>query len=116
MSRGSAHRSAELAPLRPDPCARGDVTAATSMSPPLASRSRGFTPADARGVSAFSRAGACGRSANARGFSLLEVLVALALFAIAMGLAYGGLDAVVRARAQHDNGERDERPGRGTHG
>lgn len=35
-----------------------------------------------------------------RGFTLLEVLVALALFAIAMGLAYGGLDAVVRARAQ----------------
>lgn len=37
-----------------------------------------------------------------RGFSLLEVLVALSVFAIAMGLAYGGLDAVVRARAQLD--------------
>jgi general secretion pathway protein J len=36
----------------------------------------------------------------ARGFSLLEVLVAVALFALAMGLAYGGLDAVVRGRAQ----------------
>ncbi|MCK7592780.1 type II secretion system minor pseudopilin GspJ [Pseudomarimonas salicorniae] len=35
-----------------------------------------------------------------RGFSLLEVLVAVALFALAMGLAYGGLDAVVRGRAQ----------------
>lgn len=39
-------------------------------------------------------------SACARGFSLLEVLVAVALFALAMGLAYGGLDAVVRGRAQ----------------
>ncbi|GIX34449.1 MAG: hypothetical protein KatS3mg126_0228 [Lysobacteraceae bacterium] len=37
---------------------------------------------------------------RARGFGLLEVLVAVALFALAMGLAYGGLDAVVRARAQ----------------
>jgi general secretion pathway protein J len=35
-----------------------------------------------------------------RGFSLLEVLVAVALFGLAMGLAYGGLDAVVRGRAQ----------------
>ncbi len=37
---------------------------------------------------------------RSRGFSLLEVLVAVALFALAMGLAYGGLDAVVRGRAQ----------------
>ena len=37
---------------------------------------------------------------STRGFSLLEVLVAVALFALAMGLAYGGLDAVVRGRAQ----------------
>lgn len=35
-----------------------------------------------------------------RGFSLLEVLVAVALFALAMGLAYGGLDAVLRGRVQ----------------
>ena len=76
MSCGNSPRRAELAPLRPDGCARGDVTAAASISPASASASR------------------------SRGFSLLEVLVALALFAIAMGLAYGGLDAVVRARAQ----------------
>lgn len=37
---------------------------------------------------------------RSRGFSLLEVLVSVALFALAMGLAYGGLDAVVRGRAQ----------------
>lgn len=37
---------------------------------------------------------------RAAGFSLLEVLVAVALFALAMGLAYGGLDAVMRGRAQ----------------
>lgn len=39
---------------------------------------------------------------RSRGFSLLEVLVSVALFALAMGLAYGGLDAVVRGRAQLD--------------
>ncbi len=38
-----------------------------------------------------------------RGFTLVEVVVAVALFALAMGLAYGGLDAVVRARAQLDD-------------
>jgi len=36
------------------------------------------------------------------GFSLLEVLVAVSLFALAMALAYGGLDAVLRGRAQLD--------------
>jgi len=35
-----------------------------------------------------------------RGFSLLEVLVAVAIFAVLAVLAYGGLDAVARARAQ----------------
>lgn len=35
-----------------------------------------------------------------RGFTLLELLVSVSLFAIAMALAYGGLDAIVRARAQ----------------
>lgn len=39
---------------------------------------------------------------RARGFTLLEVVVAVALFALAMALAYGGLDSVVRARAQLD--------------
>jgi general secretion pathway protein J len=37
---------------------------------------------------------------RARGFSLLEVLVAVAIFAVLSALAYGALDAVVRARAQ----------------
>lgn len=46
-------------------------------------------------------AGVLPRSCS-RGFTLVEVVVAVALFALAMGLAYGGLDAVVRARAQLD--------------
>ncbi len=37
---------------------------------------------------------------HARGFSLLEVMVAVAIFAVLAVLAYGGLDAVARARAQ----------------
>jgi general secretion pathway protein J len=37
---------------------------------------------------------------RSRGFSLLEVLVAVAIFAVLAVLAYGGLDAVARARAQ----------------
>lgn len=37
---------------------------------------------------------------RARGFSLLEVMVAVAIFAVIAVLAYGGLDAVTRARAQ----------------
>ena len=36
---------------------------------------------------------------RAAGFSLVELLVSVALFAIASGLAYGGLDALVRTRA-----------------
>jgi general secretion pathway protein J len=39
---------------------------------------------------------------RARGFSLLEVLVAVAIFAVLAALAYGGLDAVARSRAQVD--------------
>lgn len=35
-----------------------------------------------------------------RGFSLLEVLVAVVLFAIASALAYGGLRSIVQAQAQ----------------
>lgn len=35
-----------------------------------------------------------------RGFSLLEVLVAVALFALASSLAYGGLRSIVSAQAQ----------------
>ncbi|MCB1568600.1 MAG: prepilin-type N-terminal cleavage/methylation domain-containing protein, partial [Xanthomonadales bacterium] len=34
------------------------------------------------------------------GFSLLELLVAVALFAIASALAYGGLRAIVKAQEQ----------------
>lgn len=42
-----------------------------------------------------------------RGFSLLEVVVAVALFSIAMGLAYGGLNAALRGRQQlQESGER----------
>lgn len=36
----------------------------------------------------------------ARGFTLFEVLVAVALLAVIAALAYGGLDSVLRARAQ----------------
>lgn len=37
-----------------------------------------------------------------RGFTLVEMLVAVAIFAVASALAFGGLDALVRARAQVD--------------
>jgi general secretion pathway protein J len=43
---------------------------------------------------------------RARGFSLLEVLVAVAIFAVLSALAYGALDAVVRARAQAQDAAR----------
>lgn len=39
---------------------------------------------------------------RARGFTLLELLVALAVFAVVATLAWGGLDAVVRARGVLD--------------
>lgn len=35
---------------------------------------------------------------NARGFSLLELLVAVAIFAVVATLAWGGLDTIIRAR------------------
>jgi general secretion pathway protein J len=43
------------------------------------------------------------RSSAARGFTLLELLVALAVFAVVASLAWGGLDAVVRARGVLDD-------------
>jgi general secretion pathway protein J len=47
---------------------------------------------------------------HARAFTLLEMLVAVALFAIAAALAFGGLDALSRARSQLD--AQNERLGR----
>lgn len=44
------------------------------------------------------------------GFTLVEVLVAVALFALASALAFGGLDALARARTQLD--AENERLGR----
>ena len=41
-----------------------------------------------------------GVRARNRGFTLLEVVVAVALFAVVAALAYGGLDSVLRARGQ----------------
>jgi general secretion pathway protein J len=35
-----------------------------------------------------------------RGFSLIELLIALAVFATMAALAYGGLDSVARTRAE----------------
>lgn len=37
---------------------------------------------------------------KSRGFSLLELLVAVAIFGLAAALAYGGLDGLVRTRAE----------------
>ncbi|MGQ0800533.1 MAG: type II secretion system minor pseudopilin GspJ [Pseudomarimonas sp.] len=37
-----------------------------------------------------------------RGFTLIEVLVAVAIFALAAGLAVGGMNAITRARVQLD--------------
>jgi general secretion pathway protein J len=39
---------------------------------------------------------------RSRGFTLLEMLVAVAIFALASALAYGGLEALMRSRAQLD--------------
>jgi general secretion pathway protein J len=39
---------------------------------------------------------------KARGFSLLELLVAVAIFGLASALAYGGLDGLVRTRGELD--------------
>ncbi len=50
------------------------------------------------------------RLASHRGFTLLEMLVAVLLFALASALAYGGLSALVRARAASD--EANERFGK----
>lgn len=47
---------------------------------------------------------------RARGFTLVEMLVAVAIFAVASALAYGGLTTLVNARAQIDAG--NERLGR----
>ena len=38
-----------------------------------------------------------------RGFTLVEVLVAVAIFALAAGLAVGGMNAITRARVQLDD-------------
>lgn len=43
------------------------------------------------------------RPSLALGFTLLEMLVAVAIFALASALAYGGLDALLRARRQLDD-------------
>jgi general secretion pathway protein J len=48
-----------------------------------------------------------GARARQQGFTLLEVIVAVALFALVAALAYGGLDSVLSARAQL--GEQAER-------
>lgn len=39
---------------------------------------------------------------NTRGFTLIEVMVAVAVFALAMALAYGGLNSIIDARRQLD--------------
>lgn len=47
------------------------------------------------------------RRAQSRGFTLLEMLLAVALFALTMALAYGGLSALLRASEQlHDSAGR----------
>ncbi|MBD8525558.1 type II secretion system minor pseudopilin GspJ [Pseudomarimonas arenosa] len=39
---------------------------------------------------------------RSRGFTLIEVMVAVAVFALAMALAYGGLNSIVQSRRQLD--------------
>ena len=58
--------------------------------------SAGFIPVHAQSARAFSRIGACGSGARARGFTLIEVLVMLVIIGVVIGaltLAVGGSGA-----------------------
>lgn len=47
--------------------------------------------------------GIVAKAGSQRGFTLLELLVAVAIFAVVAALAWGGLDAIVRARRVLDD-------------
>ena len=74
--------------------ARQRSSAAFSRSGGSAAKATGFVPATQRSCAAFSRSG--GSAAKATGFTLIEVIVAFAVLALALTLLLGTLSGAAR--------------------